>query len=72
MTRYECDCRSCTNKYIDGSGCEWCKPTVDGFKTITVSSDTSGTRDDPDIISCRYFTTETKQAELYPWKVSKR
>ena len=55
--RYDCDCQRCTNKYIE-NGSEWCKPMVDGHKTIRVTDD--------DAITCRYYTTQMRQMEMYP------
>lgn len=68
MTKYECDCHACTNKYIDGQGNEWCKPIVDGIEALKVSQETTGSKEDPDIIYCKQFMTEARNLEMYPWK----
>lgn len=68
MTRYECDCRKCTYVYIRGDSETWCKATVDGVKGLRISDNTAGTKEDPDIISCPFYTTEPRQLEMYPGK----
>lgn len=72
MTRYECDCHACTNKYIDGQGNEWCKPMADGVQALQITDETAGTREDPDIIFCEQYSTKPRQREIYPWKGADR
>ena len=69
MSEYLFDCRKCTNDYIafeaDGSLARWCKPAVDGKKTL----DIQGTCGKDFVIRCNYYTTEPRQAEMYPGRV---
>ena len=59
-TKYEIDCRKCTRIYVWGR-IHWCKPSVDGEKTIYVEDTESGY-----VVKCGWFTEEPMQAELYP------
>ena len=71
MTIYKMDCHKCTYAYVSGIGDEWCKATVDGHKVPVLSEDTAGTKEDPDIFTCPFYTTEERQMELYPWSSGK-
>lgn len=59
------DCHKCTNNYVgflDGKPAIWCKPAVDGKKTLYISKDTGSGKTME--FSCDYYTTEPRQQEL--------
>lgn len=69
MAIYHFDCHKCANKYIGfqvGKLSEWCKPCVDGKKTLYVSKDTGSGRTME--FSCDYYTTESRQQEIRVWE----
>lgn len=63
MTRYMINCKTCANKLTDGNE-EWCKPAVEGKRTIYLSMDTAGTVDDPDLIMCDHYIEGQRIDEL--------
>lgn len=66
MTRWEIDCHKCTYSYVSGEY-EYCKAAVDGYNVPVLSQDTAGTKEDPDVFTCPFYTTEERQMEMYPW-----
>lgn len=70
MAIFKMDCRKCTNKYsgfYHGEPAEWCKPIADGENPIKIKDTGSGRTD---ILSCDYFTTMSKQIDMYPYKIN--
>lgn len=65
MTVYECDCRNCTYKAICDNGYEYCLAVRTGKQGIHISE---SWQDDKgkwwDKLSCKYYTTEPRQAVL--------
>lgn len=65
MTRYECDCAKCTNKAFGDNGGVYCFPARELHRNVVYIEDGhAGTKDDPDLVCCDYFTTEPRQTPL--------
>lgn len=65
MAIYRFDCHKCTNTYVgfvDEKPAIWCKPMVDGEKTLYVSKDTGSGKNME--FSCDCYTTDQRQQEL--------
>lgn len=64
MTRYEIDCRRCTNTVVGTNGYNYCYPTrVLGVHVPEIEW-REGTAEDPDIVRCRYYSEEPRQSVL--------
>lgn len=61
MTEYKINCQKCTATAISQDGSLYCKPCLDGKKTIYLQDNGNGI----DLVCCDEYTTEPRQEELY-------
>lgn len=65
MTEYRISCKDCNNKAVNLDGEFYCLPAIRGKRACYLEEGHTGTRDDPDVMLCDYYTTEARQLALY-------
>ena len=65
MVNYKFDCFKCTNFAVNAQGNTYCLPMIKGKRACYLEEGHTGTKDDPDVMLCDYYTTEARQLALY-------